>query len=342
MNPLIDPAEPQEHYRKLPLPVCALMRYGLQFHPTFQMKLPNWASLNHPIAHRELTLWQKAGRRWRWLWIPFLTFPLCCAAACGLTLVPQAIADSSLAAWLFTIVLPLLIALWGLHGFATWGLSLFTTVGAATFIARERETQNWALLRITTLGVREIIGAKIAALLYWLRWPILAVLALRLIAIAASVIGLAGIFYLIPALDPSVAIPPELQLGLTLGVGGAGIFGAALFALELFIGLFYNCAIGLTASSFLRTSASAVGIAFVAHLILTLFVFAPVQQIIGLGASLIGVAFIPANSPDVSFLPLILPILSGLLTYLANFALEIGVIVIGLIVSFEQVKRLAE
>lgn len=306
------------------------------------MKLPSWASPSHPVAHRELILWQKAGRRWRWLWIPFLLFPLCCAAACGLTLVPQAIAENSPAAWLFSIVLPLLIALWSLHGFATWGLSLFATVGAATLVARERETRNWSLLCITALGVREIIGAKIAALLYWLRWPILAVLALRLISIATGVAGLVGIFYLIPVLDPYTVIPPEVQVGLTLGIGGAGLVGAALFVIEFFISVFYNCVIGLTASSFLRTSASAVGIAFVAHLILTLFVFAPVQQIIGLATSLIGVALVPTNSPDVSFLPLILPFLSGLLTYLANVALEIGVIVVGLVVSVERVKRLAE
>ena len=172
--------------------------------------------------------------------------------------------------------------------------------------------------------------------------PILAVLALRLISIATGVAGLLGIFYLIPVLDPNTAIPPEIQLGLTLGIGGAGLIGAALFALELFISLFYNCVIGLTASSFLRTSASAVGIAFVAHLVLALFVFAPVQQIVGLATSIIGITVFPANSPDFSFLPLILPLLSGLLTYLANFVLEIGVIVIGLVVSFEQVKRLAE
>ncbi len=305
------------------------------------MSLPGWASPNHPLARRELGLWQKASRKWRWLSIPLLLFPLCCVGACGLTMIPMAVADNSPAAWLFTILLPFMIGLWSFHGLATFALSLFLTIGAATLIARERETRNWQLLRLTTLSLPEIVGAKTVSLFYWLRWPILGLFVLRLVVTILSVGGLAAVIYLLLAVDPTFVAPPELQLNLGLGLGASAIISTAFFLLELLISVLYNCVVGLTASSFMRTSASAVGVAFAAHLILALFVFAPAQQIVSVFLGIISINLMP-RFLDSSFGPLILPLAAGVISYLVNVLLEMGVVVAGIFISLQQAQRLTE
>lgn len=276
------------------------------------MKLPAWASVHHPIAHRERALWDRALRRWRWLWIPLILLPIGCSALCGLVTLPTALEDNSLLGWLFTIGSTLLVGTWAMQGFLNFGLNLFLSVGASTLVARERETQNWAMLRLTILSIPEIVASKLAALLHQARWPIVAVLLVRGLATAITAIYGGILIYATVAMS-------ELSADWTPLISPAAIWatfavGAVVFAaytvVETAAGVAYNCGVGLLASCFSRSSGAAVGVTFVLHFILWFFVLLPIQQFIfplvfAFGLTLpSGVAeyFIPVASSIVSFM----------------------------------------
>ncbi len=150
----------------------------------------------------------------------------------------------------------LTFGLWGWGGFLSMWLGVLATSRAMSLIARERETQNWELLRLTAFDVREIMAAKVAAVLYWLRWPIALVLVLRLLSVVA---GLADV-------------------SSSIGVSGliAGMLFIAIFCFELIVSILYNCAVGLLASAFSRTIAAANAVVYPLHFSLLLFIFVPV------------------------------------------------------------------
>ncbi len=302
------------------------------------MKLPAWASAHHPIAHREHTLWNRAVRPWRWLWIPLILLPLGCSAMCGLVALPVALEDNTLAGWLFTIGFTLFIGIWALQGFINFGLNMLLSVGAATLIARERESQNWAMLRITILHIPEIIGAKTASLLRQARAPIIAVLALRIVATAATLLLTGGFIYLIAIPnDASSEISPYLSdatLWLAFALGGLVV--AIYFIVELIAGVFYNCGIGLLASCFSRTSGTAVGITFVLHFVLWFFVLTPIQQLI---FPLI-FAFSITIPPDIA--AIVLPITSGVISFLLPLVFEAVVALAAFAIVLNQAPRIVE
>lgn len=278
-------------------------------------------------------MWQKRSGRWRWLFIPFLFLPLCCTAVCGLSLLPAALNDNSPGALAVVGGLTLIVGLWSLHSFATWGVNLITTVAAATVIARERETLNWPLLRVTTLAPQEILGAKIAALLAWLRWPIAALLIARVAAVLATAVGAAVLVLFAPRLDPEVTASMQVALWMFTALGAA--FMTAFLIVELAASLLYNCAIGLLSSAVSRSSATAVAVTFVLNLVLVLFVFAPAQQ-----AATIGLAAL-SNAP----LPLsgfVFPISAGLAGFFLPLFLESALAAVALMIVVDQTKRLVE
>ena len=209
------------------------------------MKRSAWASPAHPVVRRELLLWRKATRQ---LWISFLFFPLCCSSSFVLTSRDPA-SDFRPA---------LTFGLWGWGGFLSMWLGVLVTSRAMTLIAHERETRNWELLRLTAFDMREIMAAKVAAVVYWLRWPIALVLVLRLLGVAA---GLADV-------------------GSSIGAPGliAGMLFLIIFCSELIISVLYNCAVGLLASAFSRTIAAANAVVYPLHFGLLLFIFAPVLR----------------------------------------------------------------
>ncbi|MEK7276981.1 MAG: hypothetical protein AAB427_06500 [Chloroflexota bacterium] len=297
------------------------------------MSFPRWATTAHPIYRREAALWRRRSGRWQWLFLPFLFLPLCCAAVCGLSLLPVALEDNSAGALAAVGGVTLIVGLWSLHGFAAWGISLITTIAASTVIARERETLNWPLLRLTTLKPQEIVLAKIAALLTWLRWPIAALLLARLAAVAATALGAAALVLVAPAINPDVTASAQVALWMLTASGAA--FLAAFLVVELAASIIYNCAIGLLASAYSRSSASAVALTFVLNLVLALFVFAPAQQAITIGLA----AFSNVSLPLSSF---VFPVSAGLAGFFLPLFLESAIAAVALILVADQTKRLVE
>ncbi len=294
---------------------------------------PRWATTAHPIYRREAALWRKRSGRWQWLFLPFLFFPLCCAAACGLSLLPIALEDNSPGALAAVGGLTLIVGLWSLHGFAAWGVSLITTIAASTVIARERETLNWALLRVTSLTSQEIVLAKIAALLNWLRWPLAALLLARLAAVAATAAGAAVLVLFAPQINPDITASMQVALWI-LTVAGAALL-AAFLLVELAASIIYNCAIGLLSSAFVRSTASAVALTFVLNLVLALFVFAPAQQALTLGL----VAFSNVQLPLSGF---VFPVSAGLAGFFLPLFLESAIAAVALMIVVDQTKKLVE
>ncbi len=297
------------------------------------MNLPAWASPSHPIVRRELAVWNGYTRRWRWLAVLLILLPVGCSALCGLSGLPIALSENTTAAWALALGVGFIGGLWALHGFATWGLGLILNIGAATLIARERQTQNWELIRLTPLTVPDIVRAKIAALWLWLRWPIVLVLGLRVLGIVGTAAAAGIALIAAPQLDP--AFTRAVQTALLIGLVPVALFGLGYFVVELAAGVLYNTALGLLGSALSRTSANAIALTFVLNFALGIAVFAPAQQIatagIGLVAGLapdqwqgvaVGVAVLIAF-----VLPLIIELILG------------GV---ALAISLDQARRLPE
>jgi len=299
------------------------------------MSLPAWASASHPIARREQTLWGRALRPWRWVWIPLALLPLCCSAVCALSALPVALTENTAETWLFALGLVLFIGVWGLQGFLGFGLNLFLSIGASTLIARERETQNWPMLRITTLHVPEIVGAKIAALLRQSRWPIGAVLAARLFAAAITTLYAGGALYVF-ARAPEIAADTAALTGLWVSFGASAIALTAYFIVELIAGVFYNCGVGLLASCFSRATGAAVGITFVLHFVLWFLVLTPIQQILVPLIAALSAAF----PPDVSALMFVGA--SIVSSFLLPLAFEIGVAAAAFFIVLQVTQGISE
>jgi hypothetical protein len=115
------------------------------------------------------------------------------------------------------------------------------------------------VLRLTLLNVADILRAKIGAIFYWLRWPLILVMALRLAALAITfAANLSG-----PS--PAVSILAVLFTG--------------IFCAEIVISVTYNCAVGLLASSLTRTTGAANGIVYAIHAALFALVFGPLWYV---------------------------------------------------------------
>ncbi|MBM4422756.1 MAG: hypothetical protein FJ030_05120 [Chloroflexi bacterium] len=147
------------------------------------------------------------------------------------------------------------MTVWGWEGWLSLWMGIVVTTRTALLIARERESQNWPLLRVTPFDSADILKAKAGAALYWVRWPIIQLLFLRAACVAIAV-----------ANSPDIT-PTQTAL--------AAAF-ALLFCAELFVSAVYNCSVGLTASAFAKTSAVANAAAYSLHIALFLFIFLPI------------------------------------------------------------------
>ena len=252
------------------------------------MKLPAWASADHPIVHRELNIWRRTFKRWGWVALPVLILPCACSGLCSLSGLPIALeADNFLTGLVIFLVWAALIGFWVTSGLFGWITSTFASVSCATAIARERETSNWAMLRITSLSIPEIIYAKTMAVLRLLLWPTLFILTFDAIAGGLFALGALGVIALLGT-DPTSGITLEMQLGLA-AYTLLGIVPLALYFISAsLINLLYNCAIGLLTSSYSRTSGSAVALSFAVHFGVSFFVFVPLQQVVSIGVQLLG------------------------------------------------------
>jgi len=143
------------------------------------MKTPDWTEPAHPITTHELSLWRKQRRV---LWITFVILPLLVSSCMwSAFLSPRRILRPN------DLLSALNLNIWGLQLFLGIWLGVIVTSRAATLIARERETRNWALLKTTPHIESEILSLKAQAIFYDLRWPISLVFSLRALSIVGSV-----------------------------------------------------------------------------------------------------------------------------------------------------------
>jgi hypothetical protein len=256
-----------------------------------RVALPAWVRPTHPIVRNEVRHWAHS-RGWRvvryLLWGGSLTFflvPAGCALLFGVfSRFTTSPAETILAlGGVFTIGLAVISAL------AHWLNSLSASVLGATLIARERESQTWPLLRLTSLTSVDIAGGKLMALLYTLAWPLYLVTGLRLLAFlsglatvllafAASGLTLPGLRALFSPVFEELQLTPDQWLaGLIIAIIGLLLALAAWF-IEPFFGVLYNGLLGLTVSTLARSSGAAIVLVFAAHFGLVLGLYWPAQQ----------------------------------------------------------------
>lgn len=247
--------------------------------------LPQWASRQHPIVQRELRRWERA-RTWGWASHPWshsaiglLFLPILCGLLFTSTLTvpnPERLAAFGQA---FTL------AAFGLSFLVEAFVVLLINIVGATLMTRERETQSWPFLRLTLLTDGELLGSKLAALLYILRESLLLVLALRGVAVSGGLLIGGGSLFFNPASQFNQAIwyagQGRLDLAWYIWVGIGLLFVTLLLSLTLgpLLNFLYNGLVSLTVSTFLRARSTAIGVTFVLHFVLSIGVYAPAQLI---------------------------------------------------------------
>lgn len=202
---------------------------------------------------------------------------MCCAGICALSVVPLALEEGFTS---FLTLAAIITTFWSLIaiGILGWALNAYVGLSTSTFIAREREQQNWQLLKLTTLRVETIIGAKMVGLLYHLRLPLFGLVLLRGAVSVLAVVTIGGIATaMAQSGEPLFADEIVVIAWLTI-ISGAVLFNVYMFA-EMIIALLYNSSLGVLASSFARTSANAVALAVVLQFVLWMMVYMPLQQI---------------------------------------------------------------
>lgn len=240
--------------------------------------LPRWASLDHPVVKRELSVWRHLSPRWEsmWnnIWFLFLFLPMFGSILCGLATLIGAIFYSPRA------VVPFLAALWLLQLLPSWVIKVFASLGASLSITRERETSNWILMRITPLSITHIVGAKIAGLIHWMSEPLIILLIMRVIAAIATSVMVVSLTQTPAISTSSFGIAFRFQPSVWIGGAALSILIFTFSFIEIASSLLYNCGIGLMASSLARNSTTAIVINFTLQLILWLFIFLPLQRFI--------------------------------------------------------------
>ena len=296
--------------------------------------IPSWASNDHPIVQRETALWKRRSRRWTWVWIIFLLLPLTCSGMCGLSMTLMLMEANSVSEWLVAGGAIIGVTVWMLHGFLMFGIWLLSSIGASTLIARERETQNWSLLRITTLNIAEIVHAKVVGVLRWLTLPLAAAVILRIAMVGLLLIAAVMIIFFAAG---AAAITPQLQTTLALGSAAASLIVAIYFIVDLAATMLYNCSIGLLSSVFARTSANAIAVMFVLHFGINFFVIVPAQQMVVVAISLLSLRWMSDTNP---LSQTIMPFVIFGSSILINLAMQIGIGIIAYLLAVYQAKKI--
>lgn len=239
--------------------------------------LPRWASLEHPVVKREISVWRHLSPRWEttWnnVWFLFLFLPMFGSILCGLATLIGAFYNPR-------AVMPFLAALWLLQILPSWGIKVFASLGAALSITREREQANWILMRLTPLSITHIIGAKIAGLIHWMSEPLIILLIMRVIAAVATSVMVASLTQTPAVSTSSFGIAFRFQPSMWIGGAALSILIFTFSFIEIASSLLYNYGVGLMASSLARNSTTAIVINFTLQLILWLFIFLPLQRFI--------------------------------------------------------------
>jgi len=301
------------------------------------MKLPAWARADHPVARRESAVWQKIYKRWGWLLILIVLLPCGCSALCSLTALPASFsADTPVTALLIFLGWTLFVGVWVTSGLWSWVLGVFAGIGGAIMVARERETLNWSLLKLTTLSVREILAAKLTALVRLMFWPNIAILGLETIGITVIVVGgLVGVY--IGGQVAASDFPLAFQVGLVMLLVGIWPLAVGYFAISNVSNMIYNSAVGLLTSTFTRTTGNAVALTFVVSLGLALLVFIPIQQFIGIFLQLFGGLLTLNEQSPVAFI-----VFSSVASFILPLVIQIGLTILLLIWAVYQTERIVE
>jgi hypothetical protein len=315
--------------------------------PRARLALPAWARRGHPIVRYERRHWLNS-RGWRLvnrlLWggaLTFVLFPAACALLFNITATFQSAVELTLSlGGVFTLGLVATSTL------ALWLNSLTAGVLAATLIARERESQTWPFLRLTSLRSLDLVGGKLAALGYTLARPVQLIIGLRLLAVISG-LATAGMALALSSLtwqdvqDMAAALLLEAPLNpgdvlLTSLATGLGLLAALLlWLLEPLTSLLYNAAVGVAASTLARSRGTAVVLLVAVHFGLGLGVYAPVQQ-----GAVLAVLFLPPNL--IAAQPLLVTLLSaGLQSWLA-VALWWAIVTGSLLFTLWRVERLGD
>jgi hypothetical protein len=255
-----------------------------------RLALPAWARPGHPIVRYERRHWEKS-RGWRLarvlFWggpLTFVLLPAACAVVFSLGATFTSPAEIILTlGGTFTVGLGLLATL------AFWLNNLSASLLAATLIARERESQTWPFLRLTSLTTLDIVGGKLAAVFYTLARPLQFLTALRLAVLLSGAVTLALAYAAsgltrdqlaagIAGLIVEAQLPPGQWALLLVFLAAAGLFGLANWLAEPLLGVTYNAIVGLAASCLARSRGAAIVIVVAAHLGLGLALYAPAQQ----------------------------------------------------------------
>lgn len=276
-------------------------------------------------------------RRWRWVAVPFALLPCACTGIFTLTALPVAFEAGS-PQWTVAILVGwvILSMLWITGGLLGWALGTFANIGAAVTVARERETHNWAMLRLTAMPIREIVAAKLAALTRLIFWPAVVALGLEVASF-----GLSGVALIVGVLVLGASAPqdfrPEMQIGVIAAILGGEPVITIYAIVATTISLLYNCAVGLLTSTLTRTTASAVILSFGIHFGINLFVFVPVQQLTSIMVQLLGGALALATQSPLAFF-IFVPIVS----FVLPIALELVIGAAAFLIAMNQAQNIIE
>jgi hypothetical protein len=145
--------------------------------------------------------------------------------------------------------------LWGIQIILSAWLGMVVTLRCAAGIARLREASNWPLVKVMPYATEEIYRQKSRAVEVSVRWPVRLVLLLRVACVLLTV-GTYGNGGLLEA-----------------PLGSLFLF---MFCNDLLVSVRYNCAVGLLASTWARTTAQAQAVSLLLQLGLSGLVFAPI------------------------------------------------------------------
>ena len=308
------------------------------------LALPAWTHRRHPIVQGETRHWRRS-RTWRAtlavLWggaLLFLLVPAACTLLVGLQVPYNNAAEAVLI----------------VGGSLTFGLAVTSAAASgvnglaagllgATLIARERETQSWPFLRLTTLTSLEIVGGKFVALLRTLALPMALVSGLRLLALlvglgsaalalVASGLTAAQLQAIVLAAAPALTDVNVLVLLFTGAIGG--LVALAWWLLEPFFSVVYAGAVGLAASCVARSRGAAIVLSVGVHFGLGLGLYAPVQQLMSLWP-----LFLMQNPNQLLGL---LPALTIVLPVMVQSGLQVAVLAACLVFALRRVEHLSE
>jgi|CXWL01.1.fsa_nt_gi hypothetical protein len=304
------------------------------------MKLPPWASPAHPIARREAAAWRKTLRKWGWLVIPVILLALISSACSLISNLPLLLqvglsAENLILAGVF-LTQSLAQTIWNLNNTVAWIVDLAIGLGMTITIARERETQNWDLLRLTPVSVNEILLAKTTAILRQFRWPILLTTLVNTLGLPLLGAVAIGFMLLLNMVEPGL-IPQNTQIT-AIVVVALSLFPTLLFMwLNTLLNIAYNCSIGLAVSCSARTQANAVAFSLVTHFVLNTFILTPAFLIFLITAGAFGgLAGLLADSP------LLAVILIVAIFTILFLAFRIAAIVAAVLYMRRRLQRLAQ